>query len=198
MVAWYMDHPHARASIIEALRRHVPRGRGLEICAGAGHIAAALGVHDGTDPSAEMCAIAAGCGIHMKQAAAERLPHEDGMFDFVLIATGAPMISDLSPAFGEAARVLGAAGRLVLGFVDRDSPLGRAYEARRSESVFYRSVTFRRVQGVVSALSLSGFSNPVFTQTLFHDPARLTAPDTVLEGCGSGSFIAVSATRGYV
>jgi hypothetical protein len=44
----------------------------------------------------------------------------------------------------EATRVLTPRGRLIIGMIDPDSPLGRAYEANKKESKFYRQAKFPR------------------------------------------------------
>ena len=41
--------------------------------------------------------------------------------------------------------ILKPEGRLIIGMIDRDNPLGRAYEARKEKSKFYRQARFNTV-----------------------------------------------------
>jgi hypothetical protein len=84
---------------------------------------------------------------------------------------------------------------LVVGFIDRDSPLGREYQARKAQSVFYRQARFYSVAEVVDLMDSTGFQDLAWVQTLFQDAATLRTPDPVCPGHGQGSFVVVRGTQ---
>lgn len=58
-------------------------------------------------------------------------------------------LDNIETAFKEAYRVIRANGQLIIGFVDKDSPIGRLYQKRKKESVFYKIATFYSVDEVI-------------------------------------------------
>lgn len=104
-------------------------------------------------------------------------------------------VDNLLAAFLEARRILTAAGSLLIGLVDRESPLGLLYQRHKSENVFYREATFYSTDRVLGLLDKAGFGSFRLAQTIFRTPAEMTEPDPVREGYGSGSFIAIGADK---
>jgi len=45
---------------------------------------------------------------------------------------------DIKAAFKEAFRVLKLGGNLIIGFIDKDSPVGILYQQQKSDSEFYQ------------------------------------------------------------
>jgi hypothetical protein len=72
----------------------------------------------------------------------------------------------------EAHRVLKPDGALVIGFIDRDSPLGRDYLAHQAESVFYPEATFHSAGEDQQWLGQAGFTIRAWGQTLSHSLAE--------------------------
>ncbi|MGB3943985.1 MAG: methyltransferase domain-containing protein, partial [Methanothrix sp.] len=62
---------------------------------------------------------------------AEQLPFRNGAFDLLLMVTVDFLLKERAVAFQEAERVLAPGGSIVVGFIDRDSPLARRYEAEK-------------------------------------------------------------------
>jgi len=194
--AWFDAHTWAFLSEAEAIRGFMPvRGDLLEVGVGTGRFARALGIPLGVDPSPAMRARARGRGIEALEGTAEALPFESGRFDAVLMVTVVCFVQDLDAVLAESRRVLKDAGRLILGFVDGDSPLGRLYRDRRDESRFYRDAVFRTVPEVSDALVRGGFWTPRIAQTLFGPLEAMRAADRPLPGCGKGSFVVLSASK---
>ncbi len=194
--AWFDAHTWAFLSEVEAIRGFMPvRGDLLEVGVGTGRFAQALGIPLGVDPSPAMRTRAASRRVEAVEGTAEALPFESGRFDAVLMVTVVCFVSDLDASLAEAHRVLKDAGRLVIGFVDALSPLGRLYQARRKESRFYRDAVFRTVPEVSGALVRNGFWTPRIAQTLFGPLEAMRSMDRPLPGCGKGSFVVLAASR---
>jgi SAM-dependent methyltransferase len=190
--AWFEKHPAAYESELRAVRElWPPDADGLEIGVGAGHFAGPLGIRTGVEPAAAMRKAAARRGIHATEGVAERLPFPDARFDAVLMVTTLCFVDDPERAVREMVRVLRPGGCAVVGFVDRESDLGREYERGRDSSVFYADARFFSATDVHALLSEAGFLDLESRQTLFRRPAAMQTPDRVAPGYGHGAFIVV-------
>ncbi|MFB6354256.1 MAG: class I SAM-dependent methyltransferase [Halobacteriales archaeon] len=193
---WFEAHEAAYGSEIAALRRLLPPTElGLEIGVGSGRFAGPLGIRVGLDPAVSMLELARGRGITVVRGVAEALPFRSGAFDTALIVTTICFVDDVERTIAEARRVLEPGGAVVLGYVDRDSPLGRRYRDRRDDNPFYRDATFVSTDELVAALEAAGFDDVAFVQTLFRPPDAIDEPEPVEAGHGDGSFVALRATR---
>ncbi|MDH4164598.1 MAG: methyltransferase domain-containing protein [Nitrospirota bacterium] len=193
--AWFIDHPLAYVSELRAIRELLPNGSGVEIGVGTGRFAAPLGITRGVEPSRPMAELARKKGIEVAAGVAEHLPYSDGEFDYALMATTVCFLDDIETAFREVHRVLRPGGSFLIGFVDRDSSLGREYLERKDKSVFYRDATFYSVSDIITQLEKAGFRDHRFRQTLFRPPADLTETEPVRPGHGEGSFVVVQALK---
>lgn len=77
--------------------------------------------------------------------------------------------------------------------LDRDSALGRRYEAHREESVFYRDATFYCANDVERLVSDAGFSDLSWAQTLSHSLEGTTDIEPVRPGRGESAFVVLQA-----
>ena len=89
-----------------------------------------------------MADIAQRRGIKVYRAVAEALPFRPDSFDLVVMVTVLCFLRDPFLALTEATRVLKPGGQILIGMIDKDSPLGRYYEAHKQESKFYRQANF--------------------------------------------------------
>lgn len=193
---WFETHPAAYVSELLALRSSIPwEGEGLEIGVGTGRFAAPLGVPVGIDPSEAMLRHAAVRGIRVKYGVAEALPFPDASFDYALVVTTICFVDSPQQMIAEARRVLRPGGRLVIGFIDRESALGDAYLRRQSESVFYRDATFYSASEVDSLLQDGGFIVREWGQTITRPLDAIAEIEPVRSGSGQGSFVVVTAGR---
>jgi SAM-dependent methyltransferase len=196
---WFDKHNDLYRAELEAVRSLVPiAGKGVEIGVGTGRFALPLGISLGVEPAREMAEMARRRGMDVREGVAEALPFGDNGFDYAVMVTVVCFLDDVAKAFHEAWRILKSGGVLVIGFIDRESELGRIYEQKKERSVFYRSATFYSVSDLTALLRQAGFAEFAYRQTLFPDgPAALT----VREGFGDGGFVAIGAhknRKGYV
>jgi hypothetical protein len=98
-----------------------------------------------------------------------------------------------SAMVSEARRVLRPDRELVIGFIDRESPLGQRYLQHRTESVFYREAEFFSAAEVGELLHAGGFVAHRWAQTLFRPLDEITEIEPVRPGTGTGSFVVVTA-----
>jgi SAM-dependent methyltransferase len=193
---WFEEYEPVYRSELEALRRLVPTaGYGLEIGVGSGRFAGPLGIQVGIDPSREMLGYARDRGVEVVRGVAEHLPFRDGTFDTALIVTTICFVDDVPRTLAEAERVLDPSGRLVLGYIDRESPVGQVYQETKAENPFYREATFVSTDELIDALEAAGFTDFEFVQTVYRWIDEIDEPEPVEPGYGEGSFVGIEATR---
>ena len=191
---WFEHHAAAYVSELLALRAFVPReGDGLEIGVGSGRFAGPLGVRVGVDPSPAMLQYAAKRGIEVVEGVGEELPFAADRFDHVLLVTTICFLDSPEAMVAESRRVLRPGGRLVIGFIDRESPLGQVYAKHRHENVFYRDANFYSVEEVAAILDDGGFRVNAWGQTLSHSPGQMGEIEPLRSGAGQCAFVVVSA-----
>jgi len=193
---WFVRHAAAYQSELLAIRALLPwRGLGLAIGVGTGRFAAPLGVQVGIDPAREVLDYAANRGILTVQAIAETLPFSDSSFDYALSVTTICFVDDATAMLAEAYRVLKPGGELVIGFIDRTSDLGQHYLAHQVENVFYREATFYSADEVEQLLRDTGFTKPVWVQTLSKMLDETREIEPLHTGRGQGAFVVVKMKR---
>jgi SAM-dependent methyltransferase len=192
---WFDYHPEVYQAEVEMLRRLLPAsGAGVEIGAGTGRFALALGALLGIEPSWPMARIAQAQGLMTVQAVGEHLPLPDGRFDFALLVTVICFVADLPTLLCETGRVLKPGGRIAIGLIDRASPLGRLYESRRATNPFYRYARFYTTNQVIDMLLVAGFQQPCTYQAIIDLPGERPQVEVPIRpGYGEGSFVGLSA-----
>jgi len=189
---WFEHHEAAYQSELLAVRALLPwQGLGLSIGVGTGRFAAPLGVPIGLDPARAMLDYASKRGITPVQGTAETLPFMDDSFDYVLSVTTICFVDDALSMLKEARRILKPGGALVLGFIDRETPLGLQYLKHQTENIFYREARFFSAAEVAQLLSNAGFVEPCWLQTLFRPLEETQQIEALRAGYGQGAFVTV-------
>jgi SAM-dependent methyltransferase len=193
---WFERHQAAYVSELLAVRALLPwEGRSLEIGVGTARFAGPLGVAFGIDPAREVTGYARRRGITVAQAVAEALPFTDAAFDHVLVVTTLCFVADPGAMLRETARVLRPRGLIVIGFIDRESPLGKEYLAHQAENVFYRHARFFAAVEVEALLEQAGFRDLSWVQTLYERLPEVREVAPLRDGTGQGAFLVVRGRK---
>lgn len=142
-----------------------------------------------------MAKIAKKRGIATVLGVAEFLPFKQQEFDLVLIVTALAFFKDSVKALGETFEVLKPGGQLIVGILDRDSPLGSCIEPEKKESRFFPEARFLSATEVSTYLVEIGFENLKICQTLFKQPESIEHVELPQKGHGIGIFAVISARK---
>lgn len=190
---WFDNHIDLYVAELEAIRTLIPSAgaEGVEIGVGSGKFAVPLGIKFGVEPSEKMASKARLQGIDVHAGVAEKLPFFNYQFDFVLMVTTICFVDDVAKSLKEAFRVLKDGGFIIVGFVDRESELGKQYSEKKESSRFYKDASFFSVPEVLRYLKGAGFVIANVLQTLI--PGEL--PNMILEDFGRGSFVVIKGIK---
>ena len=193
--AWYDEYAGAyhaeRAALERALSAAGPVDRtcAVEVGVGTGRFAASLGVSVGIDPAGAPLEYARDRGVEPVRGVAEFLPIADDSLDLLLLTTVLCFVDDLEATLAECRRVLAADGALVVGTLDRESPMGQVYREHKSENPFYAPATFHAAVDLLDGVEEAGFAVEERYQTVFGDSADVDSADPeIREGHGEGLF----------
>jgi len=193
---WFERHQFAYQSELQAVKQLLPKtGDGLEVGVGTGRFAAPLGIRIGVEPSRAMGDLAMYRGIDVYQSYGEHLPFYDQSFSHVLLVTTICFLKDLKATLSEVHRVLQPSGHIIIGFVNRESRVGKKYLEMKDSNVFYRQARFFSIDEIKEQLELSGFREFIYSQTIFQDPEKMNKPDPVRSGYDQGSFVVIRGQK---
>jgi ubiquinone/menaquinone biosynthesis C-methylase UbiE len=193
---WFAEHSEMYEGELEAVRQLLPEKKGdwLEVGVGTGKFAVPFGVDYGLEPSPVMAERAEKAGIKVYAGVAEALPFEDERFEMVLMVTTVCFVDDLLLSLKEAFRVLKKNGSLLVGFVDKNSVLGRLYLKNRHKSKFYKDAVFYSASDIVKNIEYAGGR--------FADSRQVIIPNLSLSevksGYGEGSFVVIKGVKQIV
>ncbi len=155
---WYEENWEIYQAELNLLKKVVPeKGVGLEVGVGTGRFAPFLGAKFGIDLAFSPLKKAKSRGVLTVQAKAEALPFKSSSFDFVLFITTICFLKQPLKAFKEAHRILKEKGRVIIGFINRESPLGKKYEKKKQKSPFYAEARFYAPYEIQKIFQETGF-----------------------------------------
>ena len=192
---WFEEHRKLYEEELKAIRAILPPfENGIEIGVGTGRFAVPLGVKTGLEPSKKMAKIAEERGVKVLEGVAEAIPLPDNSYDFALFVTTVCFVDDPLRSLREIFRILRPGGHIVVGFIDKETPLGRFYQAHKSQSRFYKTARFFSAEEIRSLLKKAGFEACEAVQTLF-GPDLEHMRGGLKKGFGEGAFVAMRCRK---
>jgi len=147
----------------------------VEIGIGSGRFAHALGIDSGVDPSAGMAALAVRRGIQAVTGRGEQTGYPSDSVGTVFLITTLCFLQNPKEVVKEAHRILRPGGRLVIAFIQKESPWGQLYQAQLSDSQsIYRFARFYSAREVVLLTMQAGFEGERMLSTLFQNPGQVS------------------------
>jgi SAM-dependent methyltransferase len=193
---WFVDHYFVFQSELKALRKTIPeKGAGVEIGIGSGIFALPLKIQDGIEPSPAMRRKAKERGIYPIDGVAEKLPYPDKSYDYSLMVTTICFLDNIIQSFKEVYRILRKEGKFIIGFVDKNSPVGKIYLENREQSLFYKDAIFYSTREVYRYLRKTGFKIDMTWQTVFGSLNEIFEAQKPRKGYGKGSFVVIRARK---
>jgi SAM-dependent methyltransferase len=200
--AWYETAAGAAifATEVQALGQLIePFSRPwLEVGAGTGRFAHALGARFALDPSAAALRLSQERGLLAVAGAGEAVPFASGCFGAVLMTFTLCFLVEPAVALAEARRLLASRAGLVVGFLPRGTPWADLYArlGQRGHPV-YRHARFYRVAEVERFVDEAGFRVLARRSTLQQPPGleHYEVEPTSDFIAPSAGFAALSATR---
>lgn len=192
--SWFDNNLFTYRAELAAVKSAIPSaGAGLEVGAGTGRFTTMMNIYFGIEPAAAMARIAQKNGLHVIRGYAEALPIPSGLFDFILFVTTICFLEKPLIALQEAHRVLKENGRIIIGFIDKNSEIGMRYQRKRDSNKFYKNAHFFSIDEMTDLLQNAGFADFKFYQTLIH--LQKTTIEIPQIGCGKGSFVVVHGVK---
>lgn len=168
----------------------------LEVGAGSGRFAESLGIDVGLDPSRKLLEMARQRGVPVILGRGEQLPFPDGSFGTVFLIVTICFVADPRPVLSECHRVLRDEGKLVLGFIPRESPWGEFYlEEGKQGHPFYSRARFYTLDELEPLLMETGFRLERCVSTLFQPPGQVAELEPPREGCDASAGFMVLVAR---
>ena len=170
----------------------------LEVGAGTGRFAQALGIDVGVDPARGALRYAAGRGVKVLPATGEALPFGDGEFGAVFVVVTLCFAGDPAALLREAARVTREEGGVVLGIVPSESPWGRFYRQRAAAGhTFYSAARFFTLAELKRLARSAGLRPERSASTIFQEPdrGRYEVESPREGGDGKAGFVAMLCRR---
>jgi len=193
---WFDNHPVWFQSEVNALAKAIPeKGLGLSIGVGTGRFAEKFEILHGIDLSEEMLKIAKKQGIQTHIGKAEDMPFDAFTFDYAVLVTTFCFLDDIPKALDETRRILKPDGSLIIGLIDKESPLGQKYQQNKEDNLFYRHARFHSVDDITEYLKEAGFGGFQYWQTLI--TASEQEPEEPQPGFGKGGFVVIKAISNF-
>jgi SAM-dependent methyltransferase len=171
----------------------------LEIGAGSGRFAQALGIEAGLEPSIKMVEMARRREVTTFWGRGEQQVFEEASFGTIFLITTLCFLGSPLEVLKEARRILAPGGKIVLGVVLKDNPWGQYYEQKKLEGhPIYKYATFYRCNEVARLTIKAGFTGERIISTLLQKPNLVQHLEEPREGYypEAGFVIIVAAKSG--
>jgi len=193
---WFDVNKYVFQSELNAIKKALPQNTNVtEVGIGSGIFALPLGIKEGVEPSEAMRKRAEEKGLKPINGVAENLPYADNSKNAVLMVTTICFVDDIHKSFQEVHRVLKDDGLFIIGFVDKNSPIGKSYLVNKDKSIFYKDAVFFGTKEPLELLNNTGFKTNNIYQTVFGKLDEISTVQNVLSGYGKGSFIVIKAQK---
>lgn len=193
---WFIDNHFVFQSELAAIQKVMPvTFNGIEIGIGSGIFASALGIREGVEPSITMREKARERQIYAIDGVAEKLPFAEKKYDLALMVTTICFVDDIVQSFNEAHRILKKNGIFIIGFVDKNSPVGKIYLENKNQSIFYKDAVFYDTEEIYRYLWTTNFKIDATMQTVFGMLNTIKEVQTPQNGYGKGSFVVIKAIK---
>lgn len=193
---WFKINNYAFLSELNAIRKVLPHTENsVEIGVGSGIFAEPLGIKEGVEPSKAMRERAVKKGTKVIDAVAEKLPYDDASKNGAVMITTICFVDDVRKSFLEVNRILKEDGFFIIGFIDKNNPIGKEYLKHKDENLFYKDATFFGTEEIYSFLNETGFKIIDTCQTIFSNIEEINEVQPVIDGFGKGSFVVIKAEK---
>jgi ubiquinone/menaquinone biosynthesis C-methylase UbiE len=125
------------------------------------------------------------------EGVAEKLPCLDESFDYALMVTTICFVDEPQKSIEEVYRILRPCGKFILGFVDKESPIGKLYQKHKAESIFYAEASFFSTNEIPNLLKNCSFSIKQTLETVFGQVNEIKEQQEPRDEHGEGSFVVV-------
>ena len=187
---WFIKNSDKFNAEVNLIKSFPIKGKGIEIGIGSGLFAEKLGIKYGIDPSFKMIELCTKRDIFSIIGTAENIPIKDKTFDFALIVTAICFVNSVEDSLKDIKRILTKNGSIIIGFVDKDSIIGKKYIAKKNNSIFYKDAIFYSTDEIIVNLKKIGFKNITTKQTLLKNNNNV-----IKDGHGEGSFVVIKANK---
>lgn len=169
----------------------------LEIGVGSGRFAQALGIKTGVDPSIILLDMARMRGINVFLGRGEESLFDEETFGTAFLIVTLCFLDAPLKVLREANRILKQDGKIVLGFVLRESPWGKLYQQKKRDGHrFYKYANFYSFSEVVNLLAKAGFKIDKIASTLFQKPNEVYHMEQPKEGYSpNAGFTVIVGTK---
>ncbi|KAA0257066.1 class I SAM-dependent methyltransferase [Deferribacter autotrophicus] len=188
---WFIENENLYLSELKIFQKLGIGGESVEIGIGTGKFARPLGIKYGVEPTKEMYEKIRD-KVNIVEGVAEYLPIKTGVMNWTVMITTICFVVAPLLSIKEMYRILKKNGKCALGFVDKDSPIGRLYQKKKEKSKFYKEATFFGTSELLNMMKSVGFTHLNVWQTLYGDFDEIR--NNVQEpkaGYGEGSFVVI-------
>ncbi len=181
---------------LEALKELGSLPYSLEVGVGTGRFAEPLHIEIGVDISWNMLHIGRERIFNPVYANGYKLPFRNSIFKIVYLIVTICFVDKPELILREVNRVLEDEGRLIVGYIPRDSIWGRYYiSLKKKKHVFYSYAKFYSSEEVISILHKEKFEITRVLSTLFQSPNEVRFIEKAREGLYKDAGFIIIETR---